>query len=517
MKTFIICLLIGFSFSIYSQNKEFNILDFGAVSGSDILSTNAIQQAINKASGVNGKVIIPKGVFISGSVYLKSNIDLELEEGAVLKGSDKRSDYEKRDFTSLLIGRDIENIKITGKGSIDGSGRELVKDIRRLIENGQIIDPAYTKSGRPAESKRPEIIQLTNCRHIRMNGILLKNAACWVESYTHCHDLSIDSLRVESTSFWNNDGIDVTDCKNVRITNSSINSADDGICLKSENRNSCCDSITIENCKIRSSASAFKCGTASAGGFKNITVKNLFIYDTYRSAIALELVDGGIMENIDISNVEAKNTGNALFMVIGTRNRNNEKNKTPGVFQNIRISNVKVEVPLGKPDKGYETEGPPVKEPHNLFPSTIIVGKPGFDIQNVILENIEITFAGGGITEIANSSFDHPGSIREHPNDYPEFSMFGEIPAWGFYIRHVSKMQFKNIKLNLKNSDYRPAFVFDDTNNISIKHVALNSFQKVPAVVFNNSNHVDIKSFNVSGTYTEKVKKLENCSDINIK
>jgi polygalacturonase len=517
MKTFIFCLLIGFSFNCYSQNKEFNILDFGAIPGSDILCTKAIQEAITKASDVNGKVIIPKGVFISGSVYLKSNIELNLEEGAVLKGSDKRSDYEERDFTSLLIGRDIENIKITGKGCIDGSGKELVKDTRRMIENGQIPDPAYTKSGRPAESKRPEIIQLTNCRHIRITGIMLKDAACWVESYTNCNDLSIDCLRVESTTFWNNDGIDVTDCKNVRITNSSINSADDGICLKSENRNSCCDSITIENCKIRSSASAFKCGTASAGGFKNITVKNLFIYNTYRSAIALELADGGIMENIDISNVEAKNTGNALFMVIGTRNRDNEQHKAPGVFQNIRISNLKVEISSGKPDKGYETEGPQVKGPHNLFPSTIIVGKPGFDIQNILLENIEITFAGGGKTEIANSSFNNLGSIPERPKDYPEYSMFGEIPAWGFYIRHANNMQFKNIKLILKNSDYRPAFVFDDTNNIGIKNVDLNSFQKVPAVVFNNSGHVDIKSFNVSGTYSEKVKQLESCSDINIR
>ena len=517
MRAFIFCLLIGIPVSCYSQGKEFNILDFGAIPGSNTLSTKAIQEAIKKASGVNGKVIIPKGVFRSGSVYLKSNIELVLEDGAVLKGSDKRTDYEKRDFTSLLIGRDIENIKITGKGCIDGSGRELVKDIRQLIENGQIADPAYTKSGRPTESKRPEIIQLINCRHIQIKGIMLKDAACWVESYINCSDLFIDNLRVESTAFWNNDGIDVTDCKNVRITNSTINSADDGICLKSENRNSCCDSITIENCRIRSSASAFKCGTASAGGFKNITVKNLFIYDTYRSAIALELVDGGIMENIDISNVEAKNTGNALFMVIGTRNRDNEHLKSPGLFHNIHIKDVKVEVPSGKPDKGYETEGPLVKEPHNLFPSIIIVGKPGFDIQNVRLKNIEITFAGGGNPEIANSSFDKTGSIPEHPKEYPEFSMFGEIPAWGFYIRHVNNMQMKNITLLLNNSDYRPAFVFEDTKNISIKNVVLNSFQKVPAVVFNNSNHVDIKSFNISGTYSERVKQLGNCTNFQIK
>jgi len=391
----------------------------------------------------------------------------------------------------------------------------LVTDIYRMIEEGQLIDKNFHQSGRPNESNRPEIIQFINCKNIKVKGILLKDAASWVQSYINCRDLTVDSLKVESTAFWNNDGIDVTDCKNVRITNTTINSADDGICLKSENRNSCCDSIYIANCKIRSSASAFKCGTSSAGGFKNITVKNLYVYDTYRSAIALELVDGGIMENIDISNVEAKNTGNALFMEIGTRNRDNDIDKAPGLFHNIRISNVKVEVPLRKPDAGYETEGPIVKEPHNLYPSSI-VGKQGYDIKNVTLENIEIIFEGGADPKIANVSIDKLNTIPENPKSYPEFSVFGELPAWGFYVRHVKDITFRNIKLILIKSDYRPAFVFYDAKNVSIKNVELNSFQKVPALVFQNSDNVSIKSIQVSGTFSEKIKQLENCTNFQI-
>jgi parallel beta-helix repeat protein len=108
-----------------------------------------------------------------------------------------------------------------------------------------------------------------------------------VQNYQNCTNLIIDSIKVESNTFWNNDGIDITDCKNVRITNCAINSDDDGICLKSSDRKSCCENIYIANCTVRASASAVKLGTASWGGFKKITIRDIKVYDTFRSAIAI--------------------------------------------------------------------------------------------------------------------------------------------------------------------------------------------------------------------------------------
>ena len=123
----------------------------------------------------------------------------------------------------------------------------------------------------------------------------MRNAAAWVQTYDQCKNLHVDSITIDSRAFWNNDGIDIQDSHNVRITNCMINSSDDGICLKSQSADHYCDSIYIANCTVRSSASAIKFGTVSHGGFKNVTIENIKIYDTFRSAVAIECVDGGIL------------------------------------------------------------------------------------------------------------------------------------------------------------------------------------------------------------------------------
>jgi polygalacturonase len=195
-----------------------------------------------------------------------------------------------------------------------------------MLQNGTLIDPQW-KFKRPTEAIRPKLIDFSNCENVRLIGITLKNSANWVQNFNKCKNIIINNIKVESTAYSNNDGIDISDCKNVKIANCFINSSDDGICLKSEDQNDFCDSIFISDCTIRSSASAFKLGTASKGGFKNILVRNLTIYDTYRSAVALESIDGGFLENIDIENIIEKNTGNAIFIRLGKRNEKKKLNK----------------------------------------------------------------------------------------------------------------------------------------------------------------------------------------------
>ena len=125
----------------------------------------------------------------------------------------------------------------------------------------------------------------------------------------------MDSVHVDSNTFLNNDGTDIVDCDDVKITNCFINVADDGICLKSQDRNRRCQNIYMANCRVRSSAGAVKLGTASGGGFRNIMIKNIEVYDTYRSAIAIESVDGGVLEDIEVEHINAVNTGNAIFII----------------------------------------------------------------------------------------------------------------------------------------------------------------------------------------------------------
>ncbi len=461
MKYFLLFILISLQSMSYAQKS---IVDFGAIADGKTLNTAAIQSAIDGcfAKG-GGKVIVPKGTFLTGTIVLKTGVNLHFTEGAILLGSSRREDYQKHDWYALILAKNQKNIKITGKGIIDGQGKLLAEDVTRLWQSGVLKN--VKPHNRPDENHRPQIIEMTDCQGITIEDVTIKNAACWVQTYHNCRDLTLNKIRVESTAYWNNDGIDIVDCQKVRIKNCFINSADDGICLKSHDVKKRCEDIKIERCTIRSSASAFKIGTASYGGFKRIRVKNLYIYDTYRSAIALECVDGGILEDVKIKNITAKNTGNALFIRLGHR-----RGDKIGVVKNIFIKHLTAEIPQNKPDKGYYTEGPPADSVSNLLPSSI-VGLPNNLIKNVHLKDINITFYGGG--KPLNAGQKTPPKVPELPKEYPEFSMFGELPAWGFYVRHTEGVRFTNIKLKLIEKDYREPIVLDDAGKTTLKKVKI--------------------------------------------
>jgi polygalacturonase len=429
-------------------NAQWQITQFGAIPDGKTLNTFAIQTAIDTCAKKGGTVIIPKGVFLTGTIHLKSNVTLKITEGGVLLGSAKRDDYQKNDWFALILAKGQKNIAITGKGTIDGQGAALAADVERMRQAGLIKN--VKPYNRPDENHRPQIIEMTDCQNVKIEGITIKNAACWVQTYNNCTDMIFKNMRVESTAFWNNDGLDLVDCRNVLIKNCYINSADDGICLKSYSTTNFCENIKIARCTIRSSASAFKMGTASYGGFKHIRVKNLYIFDTYRSAVALESVDGGVIEDVKIKNIVGNNIGNAIFIRLGIRNK-----RPVGRIENITIKNLKATIPKEKPDKGYPIEGPPADSISNLLPSSI-VGLPNHRIKNVLLKNIEIHHAGGGDKAIRCILPTEIDKIPEHAAEYPEFSMFGELPAWGFFLRHTEGVYFKRLKLILEEKDYRP-------------------------------------------------------------
>ena len=288
----------------------------------------------------------------------------------------------------------------------------------------------------------------------------MRNAAAWVQTYDQCKNLRADSIIVDSKAFWNNDGIDIVDCDSVAITNSYIDVADDGICLKSHDPKSICQNILIRNCTIRSSANAIKFGTASLGGFRNIRIINNKVFDTYRSAIALEAVDGGFIENVQADSLQVSNTGNAIFLRIGERVSGKK-----GRLENIRLDHVSVEIAASKPDAGYEYEGPIEDMPRNISPVIIIAGLPGSIIRDISLNNSELRHPGGGNPMFAKIKLDALDSIPEKPAAYPDFSMFRELPAWGIYIRHARDVHFSNIILLCLKKDYRTAIVLDDIHH----------------------------------------------------
>jgi len=449
--------------------KEYNASFFGIKQNGTTMNTSAIQRAIDyiHAEG-GGTLVFAVGRYLTGTIYLKSDVTLRLKEGAVIVGSLNPYDYnvDNKLSAALIYAEGQNNIGIVGQGVIDGRGRELAYNIQDQIQKGVLKDEL--KNDRPGKY-RPKCIYLRECKNVEIKGIFIKNSCEWVQTYDQCEQVKIDSISVESNAFWNNDGIDIVDCKHLKLLNSYVSAADDAICLKSHDAKTFCDDVEIRNCTARSGASGIKFGTVTSGGYKNIRIINNKVYDTFRSAITIATPDGGNIENVVVDSLKAYHTGNAIFLRICNRWTNG---RPVGIMNNITISNMYAEIAADKPDAGYDYEGPTEDQPRNITPAAIM-GIEGHDITNVTLKNIHLVFPGGG-----NPHFAYRGtkpadldSIPEMEAKYPEFSQFKELPAWGFYIRHAQNVKFENVTLTAKETDYRPAIVIQQAKNISLKKV----------------------------------------------
>jgi hypothetical protein len=455
-KYILIWMLLGQS--VLLMAKDYPVSLFGIRGDGSTLNTRSIQFAIDYISqNGGGRLVFNVGRYLTGSIHLRSDITLQLEEGAVLVGSLNPFDYDKKIFTALLFAYDQHDVAITGKGVIDGQGRALAANVTENIYKGLLKD--LFRNDRPEADARAMIINFRNCRNVVLRGVTIRNSASWVETYDQCTNLQLDSIHVDSKAFWNNDGIDIVDCDSVAVTNSYIDADDDGVCLKSHDAAKSCSNVLIRNCTIRSSANAVKFGTASYGGFRNITLKDIRVFDTYRSALALEAVDGGFLENVLVDSLQAYNTGNLLYLRVGERVAGKK-----GRLENIRVKNIYAEIPPGKPDAGYEFEGPIEDMPRNITPAIVIAGMQDAKISGVVLENVTVKFAGGGNPFFAKIGLDQLDKVPERVDAYPDFSMFRELPAWGAYIRHAANIEFMNVRLNCEKKDYRPAIVLDDVH-----------------------------------------------------
>ncbi len=467
-----ILLLAAASFCVVAAGaKDYCVDDFGAIPDGNTINTKTLQYAIDRVSEQGGgRLVFPLGRYVSGTLHMRSNVTLHLEDGAVLLGSTNPFDYDRMEGlnTAFILARDVENIGVTGDGVIDCRGREVAYRLVALIQKKLVKDDL--RLDRPVEGLRPMIFYWRSCRNVTVTGITLLNAGSWVQTYDQCVNLDIDRIRVESNAYWNNDGLDVVDCENVRVTNSYFDAADDAICLKSHDPNFMCKDIYIYNNVARSGASGIKFGTVSRGGFVNIRIIKNKVYDTFRSAITMAAVDGAVIENILVDSLWAVNTGNAIYLRTGERWAHNKKPS----MSNITIQNMWAEVPAGKPDKGYDYEGPIGHRPRNVSPASI-VGQPDYLIRDVTLRNVHITYPGGAEPYYAfrGTTPAELDSVPEQRERYPEFSQFRELPAWGFYIRHARNITFENVTMTAAKPDYRPALVTDDVEGLKLINTRL--------------------------------------------
>ena len=467
----IICFLTLFFLTIVGMAREYK-----AVPG---MGTDALQAMIDEASHRGGgRVTFSPGRYLIGPLELKSGVELHLEEGACLLGSTSPYDYVPVDaiqvagdllkdnsHRGLIVAKNAKGISITGEGVIDGQGQTLALTIDSLYHTGELTDPNYnTRRQRPSELARPTLLNIVGCEDVHIEGVHLRNSAGWGLSFTRCSGVVLRHLDILNRAYWNNDGIDLTDCRDVTVTGCRVNSADDGICLKSYDPGSGNEDISISDCEIRSSASAVKFGSASYGAFRRITIRNIRVFDTFRSALAIESVDGATIEDVVADSITAVNTGNALFIRLGQRH-----GERKGIVRRIRISNLVAQVPFGRPDIDYDLRGPEVDYFHNIHPAPIC-GIPGNSIEDVLLENVSIVYPGRATKGMAYMPLWRKGDVPEQIDKYPEFTMFGELPSWGFYLRHLRNITLRNVVLSLESDDFRPAIVEEDVEGLMMEN-----------------------------------------------
>ncbi|GAB3637033.1 glycoside hydrolase family 28 protein [Hymenobacter arcticus] len=442
----------------------YNIRTYGAVGDGRALDSGAINKAIEAAAQAGGgQVYLPAGNYLSGSIRLKSNISLYLEQGATIiaTADNPAAAYDQAEPSAnttyqdsghshwhdgLLWGENLHDVSILGPGKIWGKG--LLKD--------------YAKDAKLAN----KAISLLRCRNVLIRDVTLQHGGWFAILATGVDNLTIDNLKIDT----NRDGMDIDACRNVRVSNCLVNSPyDDGICLKSSfglNEARATENVTITNCQVsgydegtlldgtfrRTSNPEYKLhptgrikfGTESNGGFKNIAISNC-VFD-YCRGLALETVDGGLLEDVSISNITMRDVVNSpIFLYLGERMRGPAG--TPvGALRRVSISNLVV---------------------YNADPdfASIITGVPGHPIEDVRLSNIRIYYKGGGTAAQATRT------VPEAGKSYPEPSMLGPVSAYGFYIRHAKQVELSEVDVHYLSSEARPAFVADDVQGLTLRNV----------------------------------------------
>ena len=427
-----ICLLAGGS--AIAAEEMYDVRDYGAKPGGKTLCTKSIQTAIDKCSeSGGGTVYLPPGTFLSGTIYFKTGVTLRLAAGSTLLGSTDLKDYPPtiqafRSYTdnytdkSLIYGENVERIAITGSGTIDGQGASFEGPYK----------------------VRPYMIRFSQCRNVTVKNVTIKDSPMWVQHFLACDDVRITGITVRSLVNHNNDGIDIDSCRRVIISDCNIESGDDAIVLKSTSARVCRD-VVVSNCVLSSRCNALKMGTESNGGFKNIVMTGCSIYDTRLAGIALEIVDGGTMDHVVISNITMNKIGAPIFLRLGNRARPFKKDMEKpaiGVLRNVTISNIEA--------TGANQTG------------CAISGLPEAKIENLTLSNVRLSFEGGG------TKADAEREIPEKTADYPEHSMFGRLSAYGLYCRYVKGLKLFNVELQLEKADQRHAVVLEDVEDALI-------------------------------------------------
>ena len=469
MKKPLTTLLLSLYFGGTMATGIFNVRDYGAKGDGKALDSPAINAAIEAAvRDGGGQVLLPAGTYLSGSIRLKSNIDLHLSAGctilaapASMKAYDPSESFggfpEYQDgghtyfHNSLIWAEGQTNVSITGHGMIDGQG--LTK---KDTEKAGIVQGGSIGTGDKA-------IALKQCRNILIRDVTIFRGGHFAIIATGCDRGTIDNVTIDT----NRDGIDIDCCKYITVTNTKVNTpSDDAIVLKSSyalKKAVLCEHILITNCLVTGYklgtfldgtylpeavnwvCGRIKLGTESNGGYRNITISNCTCM--WSSGLAFEEVDQGRMENICVTNIAMEHVHHyPIYITTGCRNRGPKEVTQPSSARNIQISNI-------------------IATDCDSLCSIIVTGMKDEPIRNVWLSNIRLSFRGGGTKDLVKRDY------REQGTNYPEPRWAGPTPAYGLYARHVEGLHVNDVTFRYERPEYRPAIILDDVRDASLNQI----------------------------------------------
>ena len=471
----------------------FDVRTYGAKGDGKTLDSGAINAALRAAHAAGGgTVIVPAGTYLSGSIHLQSNTVLHLDPGSVITATKDETAYDEPEpnpeqdkgayedyghrhwHNTLIWGESLENVTIEGPGLIEG------KALRHNSENN---DETPARMANKA-------IALKNCRNVTLRDFSMLYGG-WFGILAIATDvLTLDNLKIDTIR----DGMDIDCCWNVSVSNCYVNSPyDDGICLKSTfglGINRACENISITNCHVSGfdvgtflggtferkardfddqsgPQGRIKFGTESNGGYKNVTVSNC-TFD-YCRGLALETVDGGILEDVTITNITMRDVGNSpIYVRLGARNRG-PAGTHPGALRRVTISNIVA--------SGVDSRS-----------CALIAALPDYAIEDLNLSNIRILYKGGG------TAADAAVEPAENEKLYPEPGRHGVMPAYGFFFRHVKGLSLRDIDIRTEGTDARPPFVLEDVHGADFDHILAPHAASAPSFVFRNVSDFTVRA-----------------------
>jgi polygalacturonase len=484
--------------------RIYNIRDFGAKGDGKTLDTVAVQSAIdicNKEQG--GTVLVPAGVFVIGTVELKSNVTLHIATQGKLLGTTDGKQYHASDAipldsgwtmgdgnVGLIFAANADNITIEGNGIIDGQGAQFRSETKGVLPPAGITG-----------NHRPYHLLFYQCKNIIVRDISLINSAYHSVRVCMCSYVKLEGLYIRGKVIHNNDGFHFIGSTYVHVSNCDVQCQDDACALFGS-----CKFVTVSDCSFSTRWSVFRFGGGEA---ENIAVSNCLIYETYGCPIKMRCSPGSRFENISFSNLVMRDVTGPISIGLGNVQSSSENGKiaTPGIIRNISFNNIHATVV--KPVPLRDSEFSSKYNPGEIFSCVVLNGVDKGFLENISFNDVHITFPGGGTAEQA--------AVRDVPKIAGEYYQIGIPPAYGIYARNVRGLTLHNVRLTMASPDMRPALILDNVEDATVNGLSAQGQKSAESLLrFINTRDVLISALRVL-TPVANVLQVEGKESRNIK